>query len=121
MASSKEIWVIPELSGPIEEIGKSSLGLLNEARDIAGKVNGSVTAIVLGDTGEGYTDTLRQYMVTKSRVFKHALLKTASAELIAAALTEKIHQDKPWLLLMGNTVIGKELAPLLAVTMETGW
>ena len=46
MDKAKDIWVLPEIKSNEEEAGKISLGLLCESRNIAEKVNGSVTALV---------------------------------------------------------------------------
>jgi len=112
--------VLPEISSKAEEISKLSLGLLSEAKYIAEKVNGTVTALVLSDHSQDYSEVFSQYGVTKAYVFKAPILKYFSAEAYSAALVRKIQYYKPWLFLMGNTTIGKELTPRLAVLLETG-
>lgn len=119
MAKPREIWVLPEINEQ-EEISKLSLGLLSEARYIADKVVGTVTAIVLGDQSQDYSAVFSQYGVTNAYIFRDPLLKYFSAETYSAALINKTREDKPWLFLMGNTPVGKELAPRLAALLETG-
>lgn len=94
--------------------------MLTEAADVAHKVNGGVTALIFGDSGESFVKTLEQYGVNKALVFKHAELKYFNADLYSSILSEKINTEKPWMFLMGNTTAGKELAPLLAATLDTG-
>ncbi len=120
MHQSREIWVLPEIEGKAEEISKLSGGLLSEAAYIAGKVSGQVTAVVLGENGESYAETLGKYRVSRACVFKHPLLKYFSAETSAPILAERIQAEKPWLFLMGNTTAGRELAPRLAALLRTG-
>jgi electron transfer flavoprotein alpha subunit len=116
----KQIWVLPEISENTEDTSKLSLGLLSEARDIADKVNGTVTALVFSDQNYGCPEVFGQYGVTRAYLFKDPLLKHYSAEAYASALLPAVQDDRPWLLLMGNTTLGKELAPRLAVFLETG-
>jgi len=113
-----EIWVLPEISGG--ETSKTGLGLLTEARRIAAATGGDVTALVLGDKPEGYSDTLGRYGVTRALVFQDPLLKYPSAEAYAAAILTKIKAARPWLCLMGDTPLGRELAPHLAARLDTG-
>jgi len=115
----KNIWVFPELSGEAE-INKSSLGLLNEARAIAEKVGGAITAIAFGDEYHDYAEVLSRHEVSQLYFFKDPLLKYFSAEASAAALLPKIRDEKPWLFIMGDTVEGRELAPRLAALLNTG-
>lgn len=112
--------MLPEINDNAEEISKLSLGLLSEARYIAEKVGGTVTALALGDQSPDYSEIFGQYGVTSAYIFKDPVLKYFSAEAYSAALVAKVQEDKPWLLLMGYTTVGKELAPRLAALLETG-
>lgn len=116
----KGIWVLPEINSSGGEISKLSLGLLSEARNIAEKVGGTVTALVLSDQNEDCSGIFGQHGVAKAYVFQDPLLKYFSAEVYAAALLPRIQLDKPWLFLMGHTTAGRELAPRLAALLETG-
>ncbi len=118
MVKTKEIWVLPEISGG--ETSQTGPGLLTEARNIAAATGGSVTALVLGDNPRGYQDTLGRYGITRTIVFEDPLLKYPSAEVYAAAILPRIQAAKPWLFLMGDTPLGRELAPLLAARLDTG-
>jgi electron transfer flavoprotein alpha subunit len=120
VAKPREIWVLPEINDNEEEISKLSLGLLSEASYIAGKVGGTVTALVLGDQSQDYSEVLGEYGVNKGYIFADPVLEYFSAEAYSAALLPRIQEDKPWLLLMGNTTAGRELAPRLAALLETG-
>ena len=119
VAKPREIWVLPEINSK-EEISKLSLGLLSEANYIAEKVGGTVTALVLSDQNQNYPEVFGQYGVTKAYIFIDPALEYFSAEAYSAALLPKIRDDEPWLLLMGDTTAGRELAPRLAILLETG-
>jgi len=120
MAKPKEIWVLPEISDKETEISRLSLGLLSEARSIAEKANGIVTALMLSEGELDYTEVFRQYGVTNAYIFRDPLLGYYSAEAYSAALVKKIQDDQPWLFLMGHTTVGRELAPRLALPLKTG-
>jgi electron transfer flavoprotein alpha subunit len=115
----KNIWVLPEINNA-EEVGKVSLGLLSEARNIAEKVGGTVTALVFSESAKEIPDVFAQYGVTRAYLFQDSLFAHFSVEAYAAALLPRIRLDKPWFFLMGQTSSGKELAPRLAALLETG-
>ncbi len=114
----KRIFVLPELGG--KEINKPRLGLLTEARVIAEKAGGRATALVLGEEPDDYSALFAQYGVGRALVFKDPLLKSPSAEAYAAALLPRIEAENPWLLLLGDTPLGRALAPRLAAALGTG-
>jgi electron transfer flavoprotein alpha subunit len=116
----RDIWVLPEINSSGGEISNLSLGLLSEARNIAEKVGGTVTALVFTDRTLEIPDVFAQYGVSRAYVFQDPLLKYFSAGSYAAALLPRIRSDKPWLFLMGHTTAGRELAPRLAALLETG-
>jgi electron transfer flavoprotein alpha subunit len=120
MARTRNIWVLPEIGDKEEEISKLSLGLLTEARNIAEKVGGAVTALVPGYQVQDCSEVLGQYGVGRSYIFQDPLLKYFSAEAYAAAMLPRVQSENPWLFLMGYTPAGRELAPRLAALLETG-
>jgi electron transfer flavoprotein alpha subunit len=117
---SREIWVFPEINNQDAEISKFSLGLLTEANYVARKVDGNVTAVIFGDSGESFNKILGQYGVNQALIFKHTGLKYFNTDLYSSILAEKINADKPWIFLMGNSTAGKELAPRLSAMLDTG-
>jgi electron transfer flavoprotein alpha subunit len=121
MATGKVIWVLPEISHNDVEISKLSTGLLSEARYFAEKVGGTAVAILLDDQPRlDYEEILGQYGISLARLFQHSALQYFSAETYSSALLPGIQQEEPWLILMENTIVGKELAPRLAALLETG-
>jgi electron transfer flavoprotein alpha subunit len=114
----KAIWVLPELSSG-DESSKLGPGLLTAARDIAEKVGGTVTAIAFGDEYHDYSEVLGRYGMDRF-FFKDPLLRYFSGEAGAAALLPKIKEAKPWLFMLGDTAIGRELAPRLAAFLNAG-
>jgi electron transfer flavoprotein alpha subunit len=119
VAGTKNIWVLPEIPGGDAEISKFSLGLLSEARDIAAKVGGTVTALVFSEDSREVPGVFPQYGVSKVYSFRDLLFANKSAEACAEAVIPVIREEKPWLFIMGNTPLGRELAPRLAARLET--
>ena len=59
MTVPKQICVLPEIDAESGEINKPGLGLLSEAKDIAEKVGGFVTAMVLAAEKADYSSRRR--------------------------------------------------------------
>jgi electron transfer flavoprotein alpha subunit len=120
MARTRNIWVLPEIGEESEEISKLTLGLLTGARDIAEKTGGSVTALAFGDRVKDHLELVGKYGVSRVYIFHDPLLQDSSAEACAAALLPRIQAENPWLVLMGHTSTGRDLAPRLAALLGTG-
>ncbi len=94
--------------------------MLNEARAIAEKTGGAVTAVACGTDYRDYSEILGNYGVSRIYFFKDPLLKYFPTEAYAAALLPRIRAEKPWLFIMGDTAAGRELAPRLAAFLNAG-
>jgi electron transfer flavoprotein alpha subunit len=116
---SKGIWVLLEITAG-EEIDKLSPGLLTEARGIAEKAGGRTTALVFGEAPGGHSELLAQYGIGRALAFKDPLLANPSAEAYAATLLPRLQMEGPWLVLLGDTPLGRGLAPRLAAALGTG-
>jgi len=119
MLDNLNIWVLPEISPEGGEPSKMTLGLLSEARSIAEKTGGEIIAVVFADRDFPMPAVLTQYSVSRVLLFYDPIFKSFSREACAAALLPRLRQAKPWLFLMGNSAVGRELAPHLAAFLET--
>ncbi len=115
---NREIWVLPELNTD-REPSKLTPGLLSGARLAAEKTGGEVIALVFTDHPAPISEVLAQYGVSRVLVFQDPVFQRFSPEAYTAALLPRLRQDRPRLIIMGNTQIGRELAPRLAVLLET--
>ena len=120
MSDIKNIWVLPEINLRDNEVSKISLGLLTEARKLAEKTDGVATALVFSESTRQIPDTLAKYGVTRAYLFIDPIFKHFSVEAYAAAVLPRLREDQPWLFLMEDTTIGRELAPHLSSMLETG-
>jgi electron transfer flavoprotein alpha subunit len=116
----KTVWVLPGLSSAAETVSKLSLGLLTGAARFAEKTGGTVTAISLGAEYQDISKILAKYRVSRHYFFKDPLFSYLSAETCAAALLPRLRADNPRLFLLGDTALGRELAPHLAALRNTG-
>jgi len=116
----REIWVLPEIYDWEKEVSKTSLGLLARASRIKQKVGGVVTALFFSHTRRDFQSILARYGIEKALVFKHRLFEYYLFEPYLKTLVKWLKQVKPWLLLMGDTTTGRELAPHLAFLTGTG-
>lgn len=118
MSDLKTIWVLLELPADDGEPSRASLVLLSEAGRLAKAAGGSVRAVIFGESPRELPPVLGQYGVSGALCFSDPLLEYPSAEAYAAALLPRA--DAPWLVLMGQTALGRDLAPRLAGRLGTG-
>ena len=117
---TKNIWVLPEISNGDKEVSKINPGLLTGARNIAEKVGGTVTALIFSEKSRHIPDVPGKYGVNQVYLFLDPIFQRFSVEAYAAAIMPRLRQEKPWLLLMGHTAIGRGFAPHLASILDTG-
>ena len=115
MSPLREVWVLPEIYANGGEISQISQGLLSEAREISGQTGSVTRALIFGDHSPDIAGTLTRFGIDKADVYLHPLLKRFSTEEYAAILVDIIRHEQPWLLLMGDTLVGRELGPKLVV------
>ncbi len=112
----KKIFVLVEhRQGEIRDI---TYELLTKGRDLASKLNGELTALLLGDNTSQFTEKLKScahHILT----VEQAILQNFNAESYQLVLSEIIKKESPWLTLIGNTASGMDLAPALAQELGT--
>jgi electron transfer flavoprotein alpha subunit len=116
----KNIWVFPDTDTGDKAAGSLNPGLLTQADGIAEKVGGTVTAITFGSEFVDRSETLGHYGIDRYYFFQDPLFQHFSPEACLAAIATQLKNDDPRLLLLGDTVAGRELAARLAVSLDTG-
>jgi electron transfer flavoprotein alpha subunit len=97
-----------------------SLQLVGRARQLAEQLGTHVGAILLGD---GVEDAARQLVAAGAdRVYLGDAphLAIYQPEAYTKIVVKLAREQKPDILLLGSTYMGRELAPLVAVRLETG-
>jgi len=115
---AKGIWIIVEQSKL--EIRKVSLELLSQAKTIADKTGDPITAVILGKGIAGLADKIAAYGADKVILIDDEKLENYTTGAYTSVLNKAIRKGEPQAVLIGNTAIGKDLAPRLAQRLGVG-
>ncbi len=114
----KDVYVFAEQrDGVIQNV---ALELLGKARELADANNEKVVAILLGKDIKGKAQDLIAAGADKVLVVDHDLLATYLTEPYTEAITQIIKEQKPSILLIGATTIGRDLGPRVSARNVTG-
>jgi electron transfer flavoprotein alpha subunit len=110
-----EIFVLAEhRQGIIRDI---TYEMLTKARETAQKRNIMVVSVLLGNDVDKGAEILSEY-VEKLLVIEDPRLENFNSDVYQRFLTALINKYKPWLIMMGHTSYGIELAPRLAASLN---
>jgi len=115
---AKGIWIIVEHNKT--EIRKVSLELLSEGRTIADKTGDALVAVILGKDIAGFADKAGAYGADKVILVADDKLEDYTTGGYTSALNKLIRKEEPQAVLIGNTAVGKDLAPRLAHRLGVG-
>ncbi|MBW2615891.1 MAG: electron transfer flavoprotein subunit alpha [Deltaproteobacteria bacterium] len=114
----KGVWVFAEQrEGKLIPV---SLELLGKAQELAGLLNQSVSALLLGSKVAKLSDVLINYGADNVYVAEHANLKDYRTNAYTKVIRELINEYNPNILLMGATHIGRDLAPRVSRRVGVG-
>lgn len=98
-----------------------SIELLSKARELAQKLECSVSALVLGkNINETHAKELALYGADKIYIANHVDLYNYMTEPYAKIINGFVKEHKPEIVLVGATTIGRDLAPRLSARLHTG-
>ncbi|MDY0235778.1 MAG: electron transfer flavoprotein subunit alpha/FixB family protein [Gudongella sp.] len=121
IAEYKDIYVFcEERDGKIYD---SSLELLGEAVRLVKdrpSINYKVVAIIIGNYSDELIDSAGHYGADHVIYLHNDKLNHYSTEIYTSLLMDLIKQDKPDIILIPATVMGRDLAPRLAARCDTG-
>jgi len=115
---AKGIWVIIEQSK--KEIRKVSLELLSQGRIIADKTGDPLVAVIPGKGVADLANKAAAYGADKVILVEDDKLAEYTTGAYTSALNKLIRKEEPQAILIGNTAIGKDLAPRLAQRLGVG-
>ena len=114
----KDVYVFAEQrDGKVQSV---ALELLGKARELADANNEKVVAILLGKDIKGEAQTLVAHGADKVLVVDNDVLATYLTEPYTEAITQIIKEQKPSILLIGATTIGRDLGPRVSARNVTG-
>jgi len=117
-ASYSGIWIIAELRrGKIQPV---SLELLGKARELA-EIRGSrISAVCLGSNAACSADILINHGAERVFYCDDAFLEPYRTLPFERIISGLIHEHKPEIVLIGATIMGRDLAPRIANRFKTG-
>ncbi|MHA2282526.1 MAG: electron transfer flavoprotein subunit alpha/FixB family protein [Promethearchaeota archaeon] len=118
MVDHKDIWVFVEIKKA--EIRGVTFELLNKAKELAKNSDDKVCAIILGKDSSRFCEKLSYYGIDIIYLSENEILGDYLTETYSLTLIELIRKYLPNILLFPATKIGRDLAPRLAGTLETG-
>jgi electron transfer flavoprotein alpha subunit len=111
----QDIFVLAEhRQGQIRDI---TLEMLTKGRELAGKTNKDLTAILFGKDVKEEAKNLSQY-AKRVLVVEDAKLENFNSEAYQKVLSNLIKEHQPLLTLIGHTSFGVDLAPSLAASLN---
>jgi electron transfer flavoprotein alpha subunit len=114
----KGIWVVIEQSN--QEIRNVSLELVSKGREIANATGDPLVAVILGKDVAGLADKVAPYGADKVIIVDDEKLEKYTTGAYTSVLNKIIAKEEPNAVLIGNTAIGKDLAPRLAQRLGVG-
>ena len=107
------------------ELVKGSLStntreMLGRGRELSNNVNGKLALLFLGDKLEHVAEEAIAYGADDVYLAENLLLKTYQADTYLQIIEKAVRDIEPEILLMGQTSMGRDLAPRLASRLRTG-
>ena len=112
------IWVVAETLGG--ELRPITLELLGRSCEIADMLDTSVEAVLLGEDAGHHAGALTAYGADAVLLAQDERLANYEVSLYTDALADAIREHRPYAVLLGSTVIGRELAARLAGRLSLG-
>ncbi len=116
--TAQDVWVWIEQFQ--SEIVNASWETIGTARHIAEMFGSDVTACLFGQAIQEHAQQAIHYGADRVFVADDATLADFRVEPYTALLCQLVKQHQPTALLFGATACGRELAPSVAVSLETG-
>ena len=112
------IWVVAETLGG--ELRPVTLELLGRSRELADALDTCVEAALIGDDVARHADALTAYGADAVWVAQDGRLADYEVSQYTAVLADAIREHNPYAVLLGSTVMGRELAARLAGRLSLG-
>jgi len=103
-----------------QEIQKVSIELLGKGKEIADKLGEQLSAVIIGYDIKNLAKELIYYGAEKVIVVDDKMLENFVTEPYTKAFTAVINEEKPDVVLVGATSIGRDLAPRVSARIHTG-
>jgi electron transfer flavoprotein alpha subunit len=118
MSKPREVWVFVEQAD--NEIATVSLELLSKAQELAAQLDGKVVALLLGHEVTELVDPVIHQGADTVFVADHPELALYRTLPYARVIVDLVKEHAPYILLMGATPTGRDLAPRVASACRAG-
>jgi electron transfer flavoprotein alpha subunit len=102
------------------KLRRPSLEAVSEAKRLAGPLNATVEAVLVGENVKGLADELAAYGADKVHVVEGSSVKTYATESYARAVAAVVRETSPVAVLVPFTSQGKDVAPRIAARVGAG-
>ncbi|MDY0131856.1 MAG: electron transfer flavoprotein subunit alpha/FixB family protein [Desulforegulaceae bacterium] len=114
----KNVWVFAEQNNG--KLAKVSLEMLGEGKKLANKLGVELIAFLIGDNVKTSAETLIAYGADKVYLAEDPELKDYRTELYTDIICNKANEEKPEILIIGASAIGRDLTPRVSFRLNTG-
>lgn len=114
----KGIWVFAEQKDG--QLNTTTLELLAKAQQLKAHNGERISAVLLGGGVSGLADTLISHGADQVIISEHENLAEYSPRPYQQAMTQLAEKYKPSIILYGATSLGRDLAPRVMVSLQTG-
>ena len=115
---SRDVWVLAEYAG--DRPRKITYELLGKATDLAQTLGGQVVVVAVGSGIQDSAKDLGASGADVVRVADAPVLAKYRTDAYAAVIEPLLAVEEPFLLMVGSTAAGRDLAPRLAARREAG-
>ncbi len=118
LTAYKGVWVFAE-----QRQGKlmdTAVELIGEGRKLAEVLGVQLSAMLLGHEVDHVAEELLNWGVDNVYYANHPELKNYTTEGYTKVITELVNKEKPEIILIGATNIGRDLGPRVSARLETG-
>jgi electron transfer flavoprotein alpha subunit len=117
-AQDRAVWVFVEQEAG--EIAPVSLELLGKAGELARKLDSHVAALLFGDQLACLAQVAIEHGADRVYLADHPELKPYRTLPFARVATDLIREHQPYIVLLGATPVGRDLAPRIASSLGAG-
>jgi electron transfer flavoprotein alpha subunit len=117
-AGGRDVLVVAELLGGA--LRPVTFELLGAARTLAVRLGGAVWALLAGHEVAAHTSVLAAHGAVRVFVADDPALAVPQTEPLSTLLAEVIIAQRPGIVLLGSTVVGRDVAPRVAARLDLG-
>lgn len=115
---TKDVWVVAEHSK--DKVQEVTFEMLGEARQLAEQLGGQSCIVLMGDGLATPLRILANQNVDTVYVVQDPLLGDYTSDAYASALISLIKEHSPYIVILGATANGSDLASAVSARMQTG-